>query len=129
MFRVDDQTFEEIVADGIDAIPEKYASRINNVAFVTQDEPTLEQRQKMHLQAYETLFGLYEGIPLTKRGIGYNLVLPDKITIFKQPLENASHNLADLKEKVRHTVWHEVAHYFGLGHEQIHRLDGTTPAA
>jgi predicted Zn-dependent protease with MMP-like domain len=127
MFSVDEATFDQIVGAGIDAVPEKYLSRLDNVAFVVEDEPSMEQRQRLQLKAYETLFGLYEGIPLTKRGSNYNLVLPDKITIFKKPLEHASANLADLKERVRHTVWHEVAHFFGLEHQQIHRLDGTTP--
>ncbi len=127
MFLVDEAAFEQIVSDGIDAVPGKYLSRLDNVAFVVEDEPSAEQRQRMQLKPYETLFGLYEGIPMTKRGSNYNLVLPDKITIFKKPLEHASNSLADLKERVRHTVWHEVAHFFGLEHQQIHRLDGTTP--
>ncbi len=125
MFTVDDETFDKIVGAGIDALPEKYLSRLDNVAFVVESEPTIEQRQRMRLMPYQTLFGLYEGIPMTKRGSNYNLVLPDKITIFKKPLEHASADLADLKERVRHTVWHEVAHFFGLEHQQIHRLDGT----
>lgn len=127
MFSVDDATFEQLVSAGIDAVPEKYLQRLDNVAFVVEAQPTPEQRERMQLKHYETLFGLYEGIPLTKRGSNYNMVLPDKITIFKEPLEWASHDLKDLKERVRHTVWHEVAHFFGLEHQQIHRLDGTTP--
>jgi predicted Zn-dependent protease with MMP-like domain len=126
MHTVSQQEFEQIVSEGIDAIPDKYMERLNNVAFVVEDQPSEEQRRNSNLKPYQTLFGLYQGIPLTKRGANYNLVLPDKITIFKKPLESASTSLKDLKEKVRHTVWHEVAHYFGLGHQQIHRLDGTT---
>lgn len=125
MFSVSDEEFEKIVGEAIDAIPEKYFKKISNVAFTVADEPSPEQREKFHLYHGRTLFGLYEGIPLTGRGTGYTLVLPDKITIFKRPIEITSLDLEDLKEQVRHTVWHEVAHYFGLGHEQIHKLDGT----
>lgn len=123
MIEIDDKEFDKIVAEAIDAIPEKYGKKIQNLAFVVEDEPTPEQRRKLHMHQSMALYGLYEGIPLTKRGAGYNLVLPDKITIFKKPVQQSSMTLAELKESVKHTVWHEVAHYFGLGHEQIHDLE------
>ncbi|HEX6258383.1 MAG TPA: metallopeptidase family protein [Candidatus Saccharimonadales bacterium] len=119
------EQFEVIVAEAIDAIPERYARRLENVAFVTADAPTQEQRDKMHLRHYETLFGLYEGIPQVARGANYSMVLPDKITIFKLPLTSASRNLDELRERTRKTVWHEVAHHFGLDHDQIHQLGGS----
>lgn len=125
MYRVSQSEFESLVADAIDALPDKYGKRIHNVVFTAEDNPSAEQRQKLHLHNGQTLFGLYEGIPLPARGSNYNLVLPDKITIFKEPLEWFASNHTDLKEQIRHTVWHEVAHYFGLDHDQIYRLDGT----
>lgn len=118
-----DAEFEEWVNQGISAIPKLYQDYLNNVAIVIADEPTPEQREKLELRCDQTLFGLYEGIPLTKRGTGYNLVLPDKITIFKLPMANASHNGDELREHVKHTVWHEIAHFYGLNHEQIHKLE------
>jgi len=123
MFHVSDEEFEKIVGEAIDSIPEKYAKNLHNVAFVTEDVPNPEQRRRLELHDNQTLFGLYEGVPLTKRGAGYNLVLPDKITIFKIPMEMTSNSLAELTDQVNKTVWHEVAHYFGLDHEQIHRLE------
>jgi len=125
MIEVNQADFERIVGEAIDTLPEKYAKRMQNVAFVVEDLPTEEQRQKLHLHNGHILFGLYEGIPMTRRGTNYTYVLPDKITIFKQPLELISHSLADLKEHVRYTVWHEVAHHFGLDHGQIGNLDGS----
>jgi predicted Zn-dependent protease with MMP-like domain len=125
MHRVSQQEFESIVGEAIDALPDKYLDRIHNVVFVSEDNPSPAQRQKLHLHDGQTLYGLYEGIPLTPRGSNYNLVLPDKITIFKHPLEWSASSLDNLKEQVRHTVWHEVAHYFGLDHDQIYQLDGT----
>ncbi len=123
MYTVDDKTFESIVADAIDNIPPKYAQHIKNLAFVVEDEPTLAQRQKLKLGPHQTLFGLYEGVPLTGRAGGYNLVLPDKITIFKRPVEFSASNHEQLVEQVRRTLWHEVAHYYGLGHGRIHELE------
>lgn len=118
-----DAEFEDWVNQGIAAIPKLYQESLNNVAIVIADEPTPEQRRKLKLRCDQTLFGLYEGIPLTKRGSGYNLVLPDKITIFKLPMAAASRNAAELQEHVRHTVWHEIAHFYGLNHDQIHKLE------
>lgn len=118
-----DEEFEQLVNNGISKIPQLYQDYLNNVAIVIDDEPTDEQRRKLKLHCNQTLFGLYEGIPLTKRGAGYNMVLPDKITIFKLPMVAASHNMEELAEQVRRTVWHEIAHYYGLDHDQIHKLE------
>lgn len=115
--------FEKIVSIAIDAIPEKYFKQLNNVAFVSADDPSAEQRRKLKLRDNQSLFGLYEGVPLTKRASGYNMVLPDKITIFKNPIEQTSSSMEELQKLVQNTVWHEVAHYFGLDHTQIHQLE------
>ncbi len=123
MISVSDEQFEQMVSAGMDAIPPKFIENLNNVAFVVEDVPSDDQRLKLQLRHDQSLFGLYEGIPLTKRGSNYNLVLPDKITIFKKPLEFASNSVAELRERVRHTVWHEVAHFYGLNHDQIHALE------
>jgi predicted Zn-dependent protease with MMP-like domain len=120
---ISDKEFEQIIADAIDSLPEKYTSRMDNVAIVYEDDPSPEQRTELALRCNQTLFGLYQGIPLTRRGIGYNMVLPDKITIFKNPLLAASRDHAHLQDNVRHTLWHELAHHFGLGHDRIHELD------
>jgi predicted Zn-dependent protease with MMP-like domain len=122
MVEINDKEFEEIISQGIAAIPNLYQKHLQNVAFLVEDDPTPQQRVKLNLYPHETLFGLYEGVPLPQRGGGTKL-LPDKITIFKNPLQNASRNLAELKENVRHTIWHEVAHYYGLDHKRIHELD------
>lgn len=123
MIHISDQDFEKIVADSLDSIPDKYYQRIKNVAFVIEDQPSQEQRKKLKLACNQSLYGLYEGIPLTSRGNNYNLVLPDKITIFKLPILFHSATMDDLKALVDNTVWHEVAHYFGLDHSQIHKLE------
>jgi predicted Zn-dependent protease with MMP-like domain len=123
MVQLSNQEFEAIVSKAIDAIPERYFKYLNNVAFVIEDIPTPVQRDKLRLRCDQTLFGLYEGIPLTRRGAGYNLVLPDKITIFKQPIEAISQSMEELIAHVKQTVWHEVGHFYGLDHDRIHALE------
>jgi predicted Zn-dependent protease with MMP-like domain len=120
---ITDEQFAKIVAEAMDELPEKYIHALDNVAVVYEDEPSPEQRELMKLRRNQTLFGLYQGIPQTARGAGYNLVLPDKITIFKRPLEFASRDVAELKAHVKHTLWHEIAHHFGLNHDRIHELE------
>jgi predicted Zn-dependent protease with MMP-like domain len=114
--------FEKYLAEAIDRIPKPYSDRLENVAFILEDYPTQEQRVRLNLYPNETLFGLYEGVPLPARG-GREPVLPDKITIFKMPLLAVSRTPQQLRHNIGHTVWHEVAHYYGLNHKRIHELD------
>lgn len=123
MIDVSDQQFEDLINQAMDELPQEYIKRLDNVAIVFEEEPTPEQRTKLQLKCNDTLFGLYEGIPLTKRGISYNLVLPDKITIFKKPMVMYSPSMAGLRAQVKHTLWHEIAHYFGLEHDRIHDIE------
>lgn len=123
MLEINDEQFSEIISKAMDELPQKYIEKLNNVAITYEDNPSLEQRKKLSLRCDQTLFGLYEGIPLTSRGSGYNLVLPDKITIFKQPILNFSSNLQQVFIQVKHTLWHEIAHYFGLDHDRIHQIE------
>jgi predicted Zn-dependent protease with MMP-like domain len=122
MITASDDEFDNLVSEGINAIPPLYQIHLQNVAFIVEDEPTPEQRQKLHLYPNETLFGLYEGVPLTGRS-GTLKLLPDKITIFKNPMLRVCSNVPQLKKLVNHTVWHEVAHYYGLNHDRIHELE------
>lgn len=118
-----DELFEKYVNTGIEKIPPLYMQHLKNVAIVIADEPSREQRKKLKLRCNETLFGLYEGVPLTQRGSGFNLQIPDKITIFKIPITRAAKDTAELIDQVGRTVWHEIAHYYGLDHDQIHSLE------
>lgn len=119
-----DDEFSKLVGRALDELPEKYVSRLENVVITYADEPDENQRQKLKLRGHQSLFGLYEGIPLTKRGNNYNLVLPDKITLFKLPLFHfANGDEQKFKAQIKHTLWHEVAHYFGLDHDRIDELE------
>jgi len=117
--QVTQEQFEELVSAAIDDIPEKYRRRLANVAFVIEDEPDAEQRRQLGLRGNQSLFGLYEGVPLTRRGGSESLLLPDKITLFKLPIARHCETPQQLREQIRHTVWHEVAHFFGLDHAEI----------
>ena len=122
MIQLSDEEFDKIMASGIDAIPPLYQKHLKNVAFIVEDEATPEQMYKLRLLRGEVLFGLYEGVPLPQRQ-GTTKLLPDKITIFKNPALRFSLSINELREHVRHTIWHEVAHYYGLDHRRIHELE------
>lgn len=126
MIPVSDEQFASYIQEALDHIPAEHMKAVRNVAIVYEDEPSAEQRHALQLQCHETLFGLYEGVPLAKRQ-GVTSYPPDKITIFKGPMERTMDSVPALKEEVRHTVWHEVAHYFGLDHDQIHALERRRP--
>lgn len=115
--------FEKIVAKGIDAIPKKFLEKLSNVAVVIEDNPTSGQRKKLKIRRNWTLFGLYEGVPQSARGVNYGGVLPDKITIFRRPIEEAANSEKEIREIVKNTVWHEIAHHFGMGEKDVRRAE------
>jgi predicted Zn-dependent protease with MMP-like domain len=118
MVTVTRERFEELVADALDTIPPELASEMTNVAVLVEDWPTDSQRPRRG-----TLLGLYEGVPLTKRGpIGYSGVMPDRITIFQGPLSARARDEVELAAQVRKTVLHEVGHYFGITDARLHEL-------
>ena len=123
MHSISDEDFSALISRAMDELPQEYIRGLDNVVITYDDEPSPEQRQEMKLKQYESLFGLYQGVPLTKRGAGYNLVLPDKITIFKLPMLQATHDEVSLYAQVKHTLWHEIAHYYGLDHDRIHEIE------
>lgn len=123
MDTISDELFDESITEVMKQLPQEYISNMKNVAIVMQDEPSVEQKVKLKLRCNEILFGLYEGIPLTQRGANYQMVLPDKITLFKLPLLQVSSDLNDFKKNLKRTLWHEIAHHYGLNHERIHKLE------
>lgn len=121
MIDVSDEVFEELIADAMDSLPKQF-EKVKNVAIVLEDEPTQEQRARLHLHDGVTLYGLYEGVPLPRRQGATNL-LPDKITLFKKPLSMHVSSVDELRGQIRRTLWHELAHYYGLDHTQIRALE------
>ncbi len=120
---MDDEQFDELVRRALDTLPEEIAERMDNVDIEVQDWPTEEQLLRAGVPRGATLLGLYQGIPLTRRTSGYQLVPPDKITIFRGPLERASGNEEEFVERVRDTVIHEVAHHFGISDARLREIE------
>jgi predicted Zn-dependent protease with MMP-like domain len=123
MQELSDSEFSALIARALDELPERYTKNLDNVAITYDDEPNREQRHKLRLRGDQTLFGLYEGVPLIHRGAGYNLVLPDKITLFKRPLLASARSVEALYAQVKHTLWHEIAHHYGLDHDRIYEIE------
>lgn len=117
------EDFEKLVEEGLDKIPKKIQDLMDNVAIVIEDNPSKDQKRELSLRKNNILFGLYEGIPLTDRDFDYGSVLPDKITIFKVPIEQYARTNEEIKKIVADTVWHEIAHHFGYSEEEIKKLE------
>lgn len=122
MLELTDDRFQELIDEALGELPKKSTDHLKNVAILFADEPTADQREKLKLLPYQSLYGLYEGIPLPFRQ-GQHTTLPDRITLFKLPILASSPDETALKEQIKHTLWHEIAHYYGLNHDQIHGLE------
>jgi len=119
---MDHKEFEKIVKEGIKAIPKRFLEKLDNIDIVIEDEPNSWQLRKLKTRKGFLIFGLYEGVPKTKRG-SYGMVLPDKITIFKKPIEKIAQTEKEIREIVKNTIWHEIAHHFGFSEEEVRRAE------
>lgn len=105
------------------SIPDEFRQALTNIAIVVEDEPTARQLAEVGVEPPDTLFGLYEGTPLTEREWARGNVLPDKITLFQGPIEDSSDDEDDLVRAIGETLIHEIGHYFGLSEEQIEDIE------
>lgn len=120
MIELTDEQFDALITKAMNELPQEYIEGLNNVAILYADDPDEEQRGKAHLDENHMLLGLYEGIPLTQRGNGYTFVLPDKITLFKNSLLRVAQDDEErLFQEVKRTLWHEMAHFYGLSHRDM----------
>ena len=108
------EEFEELVAEALDELPPWVQERLENVEVLVEDHPPPDQ---------PGLLGLYVGIPLTERDRGYSGVLPDRITLFRSNLTRGARSAEELRERIRRTVVHEFAHFFGISDERLRELD------
>lgn len=122
MFEVSDEHFQELIDRAFDSLPKIHRDRVQNVAILFADAPAPEQRRELQLRNDQTLLGLYQGVPLSQRQ-GRDSYLPDRITLFKWPLMAQADDEKGLYEAIRHTLWHEIAHYYGLDHSAIRELE------
>jgi predicted Zn-dependent protease with MMP-like domain len=115
-----ERSFEDLVSEALDSLPDEIASRMDNVEVVVQDEPPREYL--LGLPRGSTLLGHYHGVPLTRRGFNYEKVLPDVISIYRRPIERLARTPEEIKEQVRRTVIHEIAHHFGIDDDRLDEL-------
>ena len=123
MVEIDRERFEAMVLAAVDALPDGFRDRIANVEFAVEDWGRVDDYARTGTPSNAMLLGVYRGIPLTRRGAGYNMTLPDRIVIFQQPLQRMSRDEADHDERVQHVVRHEIAHYFGISDDRLREIE------
>jgi predicted Zn-dependent protease with MMP-like domain len=121
--KVSEEEFEGLVAEAINSLPENFKEKMENIAIAIEDLPSQELLIEMKIKSPYGLLGLYRGVPYPRRGIWYRNVLPDKIIIFKKPIEVRCRNREDIKESVRRVVIHEIGHYFGLNEADLRKIE------
>jgi predicted Zn-dependent protease with MMP-like domain len=115
------EEFERMTQEVFDSLPAQFQQNMENVSVIVEDEPTEEILARMGIRSTQTLFGLYEGIPLNRRGTWYgmNAVVPDKISLYKQNIERGAGNEPELRARIRHVLIHEIAHYYGMNEDEV----------
>jgi predicted Zn-dependent protease with MMP-like domain len=117
------ERFTRLVEEALQEIPSLFRDAMHNVAVVVEDEPPPELLRDMDMEPGDSLFGLYHGIPLTERDSRYGNTLPDRISIYQVPIEEACEDDEDIRQCVAETVIHEFGHYFGLSEEEIEEIE------
>jgi predicted Zn-dependent protease with MMP-like domain len=117
------ELFERLVEDALRDIPKRFRDEMKNVAVVVEDEPSRELLDEMEVEPGETLFGLYHGTPLTDRSWSHSHSMPDRISIYQRPIEEACEDEDAIRDCVAETVIHEFGHYFGLSEEEIEEIE------
>ena len=117
------ERFEWLVAKAVDSLPDEFHTKLENIDVVVEDQPNPSQLTDVGLKRGETLLGLYQGVPLTKRGRHYGLVVPDKITIFQKPIEAKCKYDVETTAEIRRVVLHEIAHHFGISDARLRQLE------
>ena len=116
--------FEQLIREAISVLPKQGKKAMNNVSFIVEKEVRRKKAKEIGIQVNEVLLGLYEGVPKTERGENYFGVLPDKITIFQQPVEElAGRDKKKMKKLIYDVVWHEVGHHLGFDEQEIRALE------
>jgi predicted Zn-dependent protease with MMP-like domain len=119
MERVD---FEQLVQQALRRLPRRFKNKIRNIEIEVEDAPSRELLEDMGIK-HGTLFGLYQGVPLTQREWNYGNMLPDRIVIYQWPIERAARSSEEIEEIVLETVMHEVGHYFGFSDEELYDIE------
>lgn len=115
--------FDKVVERAVARIPWRFRRRMANIAVIVEPEPSAAQLRAAGIQPGNTLLGLYRGRPLTERSVSDGFAMPDQIVIFQRPHEQMARDAAHLERLVDETVWHEVAHYFGMDEARVRRAE------
>ena len=115
--------FEKLVAEATTLIPARFRREMKNLAVVVEDEPSAELLADMEIEPPDSLYGLYQGTPLTERTWGFGNALPDRITIYQRPIEEDCEDEDEMRAVIGETLIHEVGHYFGLSEEEIEEIE------
>jgi len=118
------EKFEDLVTKAIESLPLEFQRKLENVDVVVEEWPTAVQLRQAKTKSPGQLLGLYQGVPRTRRGRGYELVLPDKISIFQRPIEGQCRFGYEIEAKIGEVVRHEIAHHFGLDEETLRKIEG-----
>jgi predicted Zn-dependent protease with MMP-like domain len=118
------ERFEQLVIKAIESLPDEFLELMDNVDVVVEDYPTAEQLANEDIEDETLLLGLYEGIPQTRRGSYYGMVMPDKITIFQKAIESVASSDDEIEQQIGKTVRHEIAHHFGSSEETLREIEG-----
>ena len=117
------ESFDEIVFRAIEKLPAEFRDRLENVDVVVEDRASDRLLNKVRLRHHSQLLGLYEGVPQTRRGVRYGMVLPDRIYIFQKPIEAMSHSDEETERKIAEVVQHEIAHHFGTDEKTLRQIE------
>ena len=115
--------FQQLVRDAVRLVPPRFRREISNLALIVEDEPSPELLAEMGIEPPDSLYGLYQGIPLTERSWGHGNALPDRITIYQRPIEEDCEDEEEIRDVIGETLIHEVGHYFGLSEAQIEEIE------
>jgi predicted Zn-dependent protease with MMP-like domain len=115
--------FEQLVAEAIRTVPSRFRDELKNIAVIVEDDPPEELLDEMEIDPPDTLFGLYQGTPLTERSWDYGNALPDRIVLYQGPIEDASDTEDDVVVAIGETLIHEVGHYFGLSEDELEEIE------
>lgn len=121
--KIEKELFEELVKKAFDDLPKNFKDSLENIEVLIEEKPSKELLRNLGMKSPMSLLGLYHGVPIKSRGYYYGNVLPDRIVIYKRPLEALSRDIKELKEKINEVLLHEIGHYFGLSERRLEEIE------
>ena len=117
------EEFQRLVGEAVTLIPKRFRREMKNLALVVEDEPTADLLAEMEIEPPDSLYGLYQGVPLPERTWAFGNNLPDRITLFQRPIEEDCEDEDEVRAVIGETLIHEVGHYFGMSEEEIEEIE------